>query len=694
MQMQLRNLLDVLAAGAKLGALAGLSLLYGCGNPAEDAAAAAREAATEWQRAAAESDPEARLEIYRSVVADVEAIAADYAETPTGQAIAGGRSIGFLSLADMRAVRDDFAARAPCYADPSVECLTPFASRAFQGPAGDDSLIRINEIVCERGFAPAAAAIKHLEINKPEYAAQLWNIAYQAASCGNDEAVAAAIAAYIPANPTTGAERVNDLLQIVATEGVEAGWPAALRELEASLTAPGLDENTRATAALTMAVAYAGLGDARAAVAKYTYFTDTLGYAADLDSRRSLAARLILGGSANAGLPIARDTQGAGYPADALAIWAAHEAAAILGRRAGVIEDSSYLPNVILVDDVRDVLGPVEAAQAARHSSAAATVEGALDALAPSATVQNLGIGNPGLDGAYLILALVHQKAGDAAKANAAIGKVEALRGRLLTNPGLQARGLNERAVVRTYVALAQGKPDEAVGYAQDVGMKNYIGRPIALELARKGDAERALTVAGQFGVDLRSFQLAQPLVQALIEAGETEKAEQVIAALPMDANVRGAFYWDMVAKAAAGGDQDDAEEIATEHSLLNTPADRLRLLTLFLNSEEIAADRGDAEPIIREIFTIGRQLEAAGGERLIAQEAARQAFQHGHIDLGLELYRSAERKDQTPLFAAFRDGLRRSDLTAILVLAHDNLSGETRAYVIDAAIRHLNGNG
>jgi hypothetical protein len=178
--------------------------------------------------------------------------------------------------------------------------------------------------------------------------------------------------------------------------------------------------------------------------------------------------------------------------------------------------------------------------------------------------------------------------------------------------------------------------------------------------------------------------------VQALNDSGDTEKAEQVIAALPMDANVRGAFYWDMVAKAAADAEQNDAEEIAQAHSLLNTPADRLRLLTLFMSSEEIAADRGDAEPIIREIFAIGQQLDASGASRLLAQEAARHAFHNGHMALGVELYRAAERKDQTPLFAAFRKGLRERDLTTTLMLAHDNLSGETRAYVIDAAIRHL----
>jgi hypothetical protein len=675
---------------AVLGAaVAGALLLSGCGNPAEDAAEAARKAVATWQGATAETDPNARADVYAQVVADLEDIATDYAETPTGQAIAAGRDIGFLSLNDMKAERDDFAARAPCYSNPTVECLTPFASRAFQGDAGDDALINMRQIVCERGYAAAATLIEQFKINRPEYTAQLWNVAYQAASCGNDDAVEKAIAAYIPANPSTGAQRVNDLLQIVATEGVEAGWPAALAELEKVLATPGIDENTQAQAALTMAVAYAGIGDARNAQAKYTHFTDRLGYAADPDSRRSLAAALIVGGAASAALPIARDNQGTGYSPDALAVWAAHEAAVIVGRRANVLDPGQPRPRVIGMDDVRTLLVAADKAEASRNSSAATTVEGVLDSLAPTATLQNLGIGNPGLDGAYLIVALVHQKAGDSAKANATLAKADALRARLV--PGnLQARGLEDVAIFRTFIALGQGKLDDAVSYAQNASMKNYIGRPIALEYARKGEAERALTLASEFGIDLRSFTLAQPIVQALIEAGETEKADQVIAALPMDPNTRGAFYWDMVAKAAGEGEQDDAEEIAEEHSLLNGPADRLRLLTLFLNSEEIASDRGDAEPIIREIFTIGQQLEAAGADRLIAQEAAKHAFKNGHTALGVELYRVAERKDQTPLFDAFRKGLDEDDLTTILMLAHDNLGGETRAYVIDAAIRHL----
>jgi hypothetical protein len=123
-----------------------------------------------------------------------------------------------------------------------------------------------------------------------------------------------------------------------------------------------------------------------------------------------------------------------------------------------------------------------------------------------------------------------------------------------------------------------------------------------------------------------------------------------------------------------------------------------LQLLTLLLNSEKTALDRKPAEPIIREIFTLGEQLEQSGGganpyqrsERFLAQEASRLAFQSRHTDLGIELYKAASRKDQRPLFAAFNDDMKPRDMAPVLMLAHDNLQGEELGYVIDAALRQL----
>src|SRR5690606_12593398 len=113
-----------------------------------------------------------------------------------------------------------------------------------------------------------------------------------------------------------------------------------------------------------------------------------------------------------------------------------------------------------------------------------------------------------------------------------------------------------------------------------------------------------------------------------------------------------------------------------------------------------VARDRGKAEPIIREIFTLGQERDRAGANAsfldrsttFYAQEAAAHAFRNGHIDLGIELYKAAANKDQRPLFQAFRPGLSERDLKAILLLAHDNLRGEQLGYVIDAAVRHLEG--
>ena len=153
-------------------------------------------------------------------------------------------------------------------------------------------------------------------------------------------------------------------------------------------------------------------------------------------------------------------------------------------------------------------------------------------------------------------------------------------------------------------------------------------------------------------------------------------------------------MYWMLVQQAATAGDVKDAEKFVEKYSLVARPQDRLRFLGLLLGSEKIAGNRRQAEPLIRELFTIGNQLDAgsADSRNAIAQNAAWHAFRNGYTDLGIELYTAASRKDQRPMFEAFNDKLNKRDMPVLLMLAHDNLRGETLGYVIDAAIRYLNG--
>ncbi len=53
---------------------------------------------------------------------------------------------------------------------------------------------------------------------------------------------------------------------------------------------------------------------------------------------------------------------------------------------------------------------------------------------------------------------------------------------------------------------------------------------------------------------------------------------------------------------------------------------------------------------------------------------------------------RAASIKDQRPFFAAFSEDSKPSDFPKVLMAAHDALGGEALGYVIDAAIRRLDG--
>jgi hypothetical protein len=684
------------AEGAVL--LAGLCLFAGCGNPEQSAIDAVAQAEADWTDALAESDPRRRLGAYDSIIDDLESVVENYPETPQGQSLAAGRAIGSMSLTRVKAVRDSLAARAECYASPTVQCLQPFSSRpndsgAAAAGASNDALAQAQSQVCARGFAAADQMLDAFKINKPVYAQQLIQVALAAAECDKPEEVLAAIDAYRKAEPAVGANRIGAYLGILATEALEPAWASMLTELESTLQSGGLDANTAATLTLTMAVRYAALGDARAAVGKYTYFTETLNYQADAQTELDLAAKLVAAGAADAGLAIAqagRPNDAAGYAAVAL-----HRATAELGTRLGLLDaNATAAPRIYDTATIRDYFAPIAAAESARYLSAAATIEEALDKLVASTDVETIPIGGGGADAAYGVLALVQQKAGAADRAVAALAKAERLRGARAA--GVQTATQQYFLPFQILMALAQDRGEDAVRYAQ-IRLQPYYLELILDAIATSGTAEQALTAAGTLNA-ASNPRAYTAIIGALIEAGKLDQAEQVINAFAGSAAEKNVLYWQLVTKAANDGDPRRAEQAAERFGLLNGPGERMRLFTTLLNSEDVARDRRRAEPIIREIFSLGEQLDQAGGgsnafqrnERYLAQEAARAAFQSGFIDLGIELYEAASRKDQRPLFAAFNDKLRTAELTRILMLAHDNLQGEALAYVIDAGIRHL----
>ncbi len=456
-----------------------------------------------------------------------------------------------------------------------------------------------------------------------------------------------------------------------------------LAELEKSLAADGLSQNDSASIALTMAVRYAVLGDARAALAKYKYFTDTLGYQADLMTKFELGAALIAAGAADEGMAVVASPN-----THSPSIVTVSRAAKNLAAQLGLVQGMSP-PQLFNVKDIRDYFAPVAADERQRIAASSAAIEAELDKLAPVVRVQDGAITQ--LDTAYAALALVQQKLGAGDKANVLVSKGNALRDRLLPAAGQKNVGLDQYNAHVALVALAQGRHTEAAELVQAMGLRQYHARLILKSFAEKCDLEQCLALANT--IDPNVQQSFATVIESFISAGRLDDAERAIAAYAGNADAKRNMYWMLAQKAATEGDVKGAEKLAEKYSLVARPQDRLRFLGALLSAEKVAGSRREAEPLIREIFTIGSQLDASSSNSrdAIAQNAAWQAFHNGYTDLGIELYTAASRKDQQPMFEAFNDKLNKRDMPALLMLAHDNLRGETLGYVIDAAIRYLN---
>lgn len=679
-----------------LGAAALCVALSACGDPEAAADKAIAKASADWTKARDDLDPQKRVRAYDAAIKDLEAIGKKYAKTKSGQAVAAGRSIGGVSIAAMKSQREALAARAECYAKPTAECLRPFGSQMNRNAGGgaapaENAQAEAAKLVCEKNFAAADKPLEPFKINRPAYAQQVVQVALAAAQCDKPAEVKAAVAAWQTAEPSTGAQRVNALLGVLSTPQLEPGWPSVLGELESSVAAGALDRNTTANATLTMAVRYAAMGDIKSAMAKYAYFTDELNYEADFQTKRELAATLILAGEAQTGLKMVENER-----VKSMTVVTLQEAAAMVGRRAGVIAASgAALPEIYRLESVADYMKPIGGAQKASLAAAAANAEAEIDKFAGEAGPRDSAIGISGLDNAYGVLALAYQKLGEPAKATATLQKGVALRQALLA-PGAQNVAIEYFAQFETLLAIAQGRLDDAAERAPFAQSNTSYMRLIIREYAARGDVEKALTLAGQNRGDRTAYQ---QIIQSLIDAGKYDKAEEVINAVATDPNTKNAYMWMLVNKAAEEGDMKRAEAVAQKNGLITGPAEKLRILHLAMNNEKTAKNRRAAEPIIREIFTIGADIEKAGasgrsGDQHYSQNAARLAFQHGYTDLGIELYKAAPIKDQRPLFAALTPETKARDMTPILMLAQDNLSGEPLGYVIDSAARALEAGG
>lgn len=678
-------------------------VLSACGDSEKDAQSAAQKAYTAWQAESDDLDPVQRLKRYDQIIKDVKAVGEQYPKTAYGQAIAAGRPINGISVAAMQQTRDILAPRAACYANPTVDCLRPWSSHpsgsrvSGTAAAPGDAFAEAQQRVCAQGFAAADQALAPFRINKPAYSRELVQVALAAAACHKPTQVVAAIQAYLPTLPAPGNRaRMPALMSILATDDLEPAWPAVIKELEAQLQAPGLPKNEAAGIAAGLAVNYAKSGHNNAALAKYRYVTDTLGYQFTPSGKQEFSRQLILHGDADHGLKYID------YPDDRLhQVMALNDAAMWIGNRLKLTAPGLHAPLVAASHTgLAEYMAPVAADEKTRTEAEVAAVEAALDRMAVSAdatAIRSYGNSSDGLDDSYGIVALIRQKLGEPDKALADLKKGEDLRNRLL---GANGHTDDYFARFQTTIALARGDIDAAATYVKLLNDQDYV-ELIVEAMARQGEGAKALSLIGDPDI-VRQGNRADPcyfcsfLVADLIANSQFDSAQQVIQAIPGGTNIQARYYQQIDDQMAADGDQPGAEAYAKAHGLIQSPGDRLHLLYRLMDAPRIAGDRKRAEPILREMFAIAQQIDQnptgypGRWDHYTAEQVAGTAFSAGYTDLGIELYRKATYKDQRPLLAAFTDGMRPGQMTPVLIVAQDNLQGGRLAIVIDAAIRHL----
>lgn len=663
-------------------------LLSGCADPEKAAQQSVAEVKTEWDEARTGLDPKKRLSNYQAAIQNLKDIAEEYPETQVGQALVAGHSVGDLSQASMQSEYDRLAARAECYAKPTVECLAPFASSGNSGAGSADAAAQqAIQLICKQNFAEADAALEPLKINRPVYATSLVQVAMQAAQCNKADELKAAIAAYMLAEPAQGADRIGQLMVILNTAALQPAWPEVLAAVEKEAPLAGLDPNSAAGNDLTLAVIYADTGNADAALAKFNHVTQELGFSVDINTRRQLASALMASGNVPAGMELLSKENVRNISSIAL-----YYAAAKVGGRLGVIRpEGTASANIPHTGNLAAYFAPVDTATQKTESKIAGQIEAELDKFIAPLQPSGEWMGGSGPDTIYAMLAVIQQKLGAPEKASALVKKSDDARAKLSPPGSNTATSQTRAAEFQLLVALGQGDIDQATALLPRVTpVGNDPVKLVLIALAGKGEAEKALTLAAQ--TNRASGQTYEMLINELGAHGYADKADAVLNAFPGGDDIRAALAWGLVVKATQAGDFKSADSIAEKYKLLTAPARRFQMTGMKI--EAAVAEGDDAEAQIREMFKLGEELDKAAAldhqRGDYAQSAATQAFQAGYIDLGIELYRAASSKDQRPFFAAFSEKTDAAEFPKVLMVAHDNLGGNEMGYVVDAAIRQL----
>ena len=681
--------------------LAGTLLATACSNPQKAAETTIEKAQASLDGATGTLDPEKRVKAYDTIIKDVEGIAKKYPKTPIGQAIAAGRPVNGISVAELTQKRDEMDARAKCYANPTVECLTPFGSGAADTSGSDGSqgnFAAAEQLVCDRNFKAADKALDAIKINTDAYAKELIQVGFAAAKCDKPDEVKAAIAAYMQAEPAQSQQRAMNLLGVLGTPEFSPAYPMILKELEDGLQSGAITAQDAANVTLTLAADYARNGDAKAAMEKYTYFTDTLHYQADLTTLEDLSTNLMADGDMTNGIALTEYNDNPG-----VLVPRVRKAATVLAMRLDLVGDTNTAaPKLASQESLETYFAPVPGVSKAAFDTGADAIEAELDTLAVDARPSAQTLGDIGIDNGYTQLALVREKLGETDKAKALVKKAVDYRTRMTGQAGTPLSWGSGQT--RALLAIRWGDLEGAANIITTSGLSaDDYGRLLMVEGGRTLDAKGAIALANMISSRMDLWHCYDDIIPVMAEAGKGDEVEKLIEAFPGQVHDKENFYWDLVDGMVARGDVSGAKTYAKKHDLVKDDDGVYKLDARLMSSDKIAGNRGKAEPIIREMFQFGETKDKAAnasggydnsysrGQSYQAEHAAELAFSNGYTDLGIELYQKATYKDHRPLLHAFTDKISKSDMTKVLMLAQDNAtSAEYLSYVINSAIRHL----
>ena len=687
-------------------------LLTACGGDPEVAAKKATEKlASEWTQANEIRDPLLRLQKYEAVQSGIKSAGKKYKKTQLGEKLLAGQSVGNLDPERVETEINRLARRAACYAAPSVKCLTSLSNRTLNErnrtrntPTADSretGAQRARRKICTEGFDAVRSELDYLSVNKQQLANEFVQLGFAAVDCNRLDDTAAAIEAAIAAKPGEEPERASFILQLMNTAEFRHVWSGLVVKLEDGLAENAYDANLAASVVLKLATYYAEEGDVEASVAKVDYLQDTLNFRLPDGTDKMLASRYLLDGSSAA----AETVTSSFLKKPIFFLQALEDAIGALVQfdaDGQIPTQRSHLGLVRLDSTYESLLPNLDEATAQTLLKRAVFLEEQLDKVYKRTLKEENH--NRRFGWHYANLAAVYVRLGDQAKADRALEKISraSWRGVAIEKQKTDyAKNAPSRsATVRFLMALREKNFDAFLSDKYITDLAKVSQNILLEEIAKTGDAERALTMATELGLQGKIVGSQYELiVLTLSDSGFESEALRVLAAMPKAGLSFQNAAWHVVDQRLAHRQFDGAETLVRDYKLVENLGGWEERGWLERKAKALiaAGHKEAAKKALDEAFALALNEQGKWsdddvirGRPEAPENIAEIAYGAGYAQLGEQYFLKGKIKSPHPLKTALRSAKSQSDLTHVLMLGHDYLGHNEMSALVDSAIDHL----